>query len=307
MRISKSFQDLILFISRRDGFKWSAYEKRVETSPLRYETLTTVRVVAESIEGTGGSLHPSREHAFLLAAIEAFERWCFARFLLPNSNGCALHFHKSAATLNARLELIERDAFFCHFLTRQPPTFAKNRDGIQIFDLRSSTRGVSCAMAMKISEDKKRLAIGLGSATSKPGAYQHALREAISAWARCDRYENSGMAWNPEHHAQMGNDPLLIGRFLRVFNDRLVNAGRSQEAPLERRLRLNEIPVTEFDLSRTFLKSSKLRFVQATSAHLQEPFWGLPKPLLLNEKRLREFSAAYDKRRVPWKTFHLFG
>ena len=73
----------------------------------------------ESFEGRG--IDSDDEQAFLKAFSELVERiFCFYNGI--NSNGVAAHYNKNSAILNARKELIERDAVLCHHLTDTPWT-----------------------------------------------------------------------------------------------------------------------------------------------------------------------------------------
>jgi hypothetical protein len=76
-----------------------------------------------SIPGAvGRGVDPDPELAIIKSVIEAIERCIYLEKAQPGStgNGWAVHLKESLAKLKALSELLERDAFFCHFITEQP-------------------------------------------------------------------------------------------------------------------------------------------------------------------------------------------
>ena len=67
----------------------------------------------------GRGTDQSNEIAVLKAIVECVERICVRRSF-ENSNGWAGHLNLRSAESNAKLELIERDLYLCHFLTKRP-------------------------------------------------------------------------------------------------------------------------------------------------------------------------------------------
>lgn len=65
--------------------------------------------------GLGHSTNARLAHA--IAAAEALERVGMASLKLHNSNGCAVHMDETRAQRGALSELVERDAFLCHYYT----------------------------------------------------------------------------------------------------------------------------------------------------------------------------------------------
>lgn len=68
--------------------------------------------------GLGHSSNGRLAHA--IAAAEALERVGMASLKLKNSNGCAVHLDEARAKRGALSELVERDAFLCHYYTGTP-------------------------------------------------------------------------------------------------------------------------------------------------------------------------------------------
>lgn len=65
----------------------------------------------------GRGSHPNPEIALNKAITEVIERLHMQFSTADNSNGFAAHFDLHLAKMNAYFELIERDLFFCYFLT----------------------------------------------------------------------------------------------------------------------------------------------------------------------------------------------
>ncbi len=78
--------------------------------------------VSISVNGkthTGRGVDQNSYRAFVKASSEAIERaFCFENKI--SSSGVATHSELALAKRNARDELVERDRFFCHYLTRIP-------------------------------------------------------------------------------------------------------------------------------------------------------------------------------------------
>lgn len=69
----------------------------------------------------GRGIALNEETAFERAIGEALERYCFLKSSkLVTTNGMALHTDKTLAIKSAQLELLERDAYLCHFYTQTP-------------------------------------------------------------------------------------------------------------------------------------------------------------------------------------------
>ena len=69
---------------------------------------------------TGRGTDMNKEIALLKAGAEAIERWGQKDYALPSSSGLAVHTNTSKALENSKNELIERDAFYYHFLLLHP-------------------------------------------------------------------------------------------------------------------------------------------------------------------------------------------
>jgi hypothetical protein len=77
-----------------------------------------VSIVVNDKKYAGRGTDKIEEIAYLKALSESIERSLLPIFNIENSNGLAVHHSLDQAKLNARNELIERDAFFCRYLLK---------------------------------------------------------------------------------------------------------------------------------------------------------------------------------------------
>ena len=141
----------------------------------------------------GRGIGESAHLAFAKASTEAFERAiCFEN--KTSSCGVAAHTNLEYAKLNAKNELIERDRFFCHYLTKTPlkrinpdistidfPKISHKLKNlgtkIKVFEMNhlNSTSSIIC-----ISQGSKSgWVLGLGASCDKGVAIQKALTECL--------------------------------------------------------------------------------------------------------------------------------
>lgn len=79
-----------------------------------------VEITIDDKKYFGRATDMSFDLAFLKAFLEAVERTFILWNSLPHSNGIAIHIKEEEAISNSVKELIERDLFFCHYLTETP-------------------------------------------------------------------------------------------------------------------------------------------------------------------------------------------
>lgn len=80
----------------------------------------TIQLTFEGRDYTGRGTAAEESTAFIKAAMEAVERTLIRHNGVANSNGIALHIDENKAREKAMGELVERDRFFCHYLTGTP-------------------------------------------------------------------------------------------------------------------------------------------------------------------------------------------
>jgi len=89
----------------------------------------------------GRGIAKTANKALEIAITEAFERCLVFSSGLVNSNGVAAHTTLADATHNAKMELIERDLFLCHYYTETP---------MRIFEYKPSAIGKLAKMGVKM-------------------------------------------------------------------------------------------------------------------------------------------------------------
>ena len=95
-----------------------------------------VSIVVNDKKYAGRGTDKIEEIAYLKALSESIERSLLPIFNIENSNGLAVHHSLDQAKLNARNELIERDAFFCRYLLKSGMKKIQFETGqLKIYDL----------------------------------------------------------------------------------------------------------------------------------------------------------------------------
>ncbi len=175
-----------------------------EWLPGYYDFHVSIEVGGKQFAGSGLSL--SEDEAFLKAGAEALERCIHASTGRANTNGLAVHELPAAAQKNALEELIERDAFFCHFLTKIPFAAVSN-EALQTitFDLGKLSKrletfgvelhlgrmtapeglvGIVCSIDGAHARHPFGIRIGLGCKEQAGGSIEHAVLEAMKRSVR---------------------------------------------------------------------------------------------------------------------------
>lgn len=133
--------------------------------------------------------------------------WFFARkessniFSNPTTNGSALAFTKEEATTRGILEVVQRDAFFVHWLTGVPPnvidqkTLSKDlRESVSLYEARGITLYILntmtnilipsvCVVAINREAAVRGIAISAASAFS----FEEAIRDSLREMAVCSQ------------------------------------------------------------------------------------------------------------------------
>ncbi len=160
----------------------------------------TVSFTYKNKEYTGRASANSKSLSFEKAATEAIERAIFFEELnCSTTNGLALHVSQEKARDAAICELIERDLFFCHYLTQAPmrevtlensPSFlseikkhyAHHQIKIKI-GLLYSSQELHCSLCIAFGRNCEKAPfgnlIGLGIAKDKDEAITKSLLECI--------------------------------------------------------------------------------------------------------------------------------
>ena len=94
--------------------------RRLEEEWLYDKFAYEVEVTWNNRRFLGHAIDASESLALTKATSELIERIAVVHNRLPNSSGVAAHTSFESAASNAATELVERDAFFCHWLTQTP-------------------------------------------------------------------------------------------------------------------------------------------------------------------------------------------
>ena len=142
----------------------------------------------------GRGIDRNQNLAFTKAGAEALERAiCNENKIL--SCGVATHTDLESAKLNAKTELIERDRFFCHYLTQTPfKKITTNVSGIDLSSLREKLKihdvtikifemkplnGIKSAACLSHGK-KTGVVLGLGASENKETAIKKSLIECLT-------------------------------------------------------------------------------------------------------------------------------
>lgn len=265
---------------------------------------TDFRITA-TIEGevlVGRGIDQDQDTALYKAFSELVER-SYCAFHKIDSNGVAAHFDKSQAELNAKKELIERDAILCHHLTGKPfflNEYPKRLDALKErlrefgFELKfaeaiSPVEDYRVTVCQILGGQKFGSIWGFGCDTDFNKAFDHALFEAminVSAYIHgnytrevisIEEFDKLSLARGLDHqrlHFSKFVSPLDFVSVPLVFS------------PV---MGINEIQTSELDGRGTPFASVPLYVVQAHSDQLQGIFYGSSSFEKINSERLQHF------------------
>ncbi len=258
----------------------------------------------QSFVGRGIADNP--DLALTKAGAEAIERaYCLLNGI--SSCGVAVHTDESLAQLNAKLELIERDLFFCHYLTRTPFYEASDETGY-LNRLHEQFRSIEVSfnlMKMRRCDDvfsfialasgeKSGLVVGLGCSLDKKIAQLKAICECVMNSVAAIEGNVAPMSLNefsagegsPEVHRRL----YLGEQGLRVENSWMLEASLGQDKeiqPLQREFQYENLTIAD-----DILSSSPLTAKRCLSENLQKTFFGSTVAERLNLRRLAEFMGT---------------
>ncbi|MDQ3233486.1 MAG: YcaO-like family protein [Pseudobdellovibrionaceae bacterium] len=254
----------------------------------------------------------THEQAALVAIAEIIERCVLIANGSLTSNGFAVHTDQLLSQRAAAFELLERDAYLCHHLTREPflplvlsqklreeaPSLAEllsleESRGLQIKLGKMKALGIGNAVVLAVDGSRAMPPFGVITASAYDvnlsRACERAAREAMSELA----YRICNSAWltltleefknldsvKPQHHGQYAIARNKEGWLKEMFATERDQPVRGDD-PVIRLTRL-EIPEE--------LGSVQIHAYRATSPDVQTLFFGLPSPSVLNFRRLESF------------------
>ncbi|MCB0368766.1 MAG: YcaO-like family protein [Bdellovibrionales bacterium] len=279
-----------------------------------------IQVNGKFYEGRG--ISTDQDKSFLIAGAEAIER-AYCDNLAIHSNGVALHTNEESAKLNAKLELLERDGFLCHFLTKTPfanfnPPKDMNIDFEQIKSrlqkkgveislkkvIYSSPQIVLCIARKKDGSNAFNSILGLGSHDDIKLSTAKAITECLSnvVWRLEDSSESSlslDEFKNKTIHRPMDHQKVYFGNDSELSLDWIFDSDNSQV--------INEvntnivIEFTPLKAGISILEDAPITVMRATSTQLQNIFYGPTILEKINVHRLNQFTGAnVDETSINW-------
>lgn len=274
-----------------------------------------VHIEYDGIMATGRSVDGSEDSANLKALAESIERWALHKYKQYSSNGLATHTDLKQAQLNARNELLERDSFLCHYLTKTAWHSADQKilENNQIYLLSQANdfqiqigwkktflnQIVAIALAKNITQKESPLTKGfclglachldLDFAINKAFneltmALGHALTHGKSNPMNLDQF-NSLKDWGPDDHGKLAlhrdnqNQYMLMFEFTGAKNTTSHNLTNSED--------YTGFEFKTFELPTIF---EPFKVVQAINPKLQNLYFGPTLMSNLNISRLRNFK-----------------
>lgn len=253
----------------------------------------------------GWGIDASADIALNKAIAELFERFVMSENGFSNSNGMAAHITEKAAMDSAVKELVERDLFFCHFLTKTPfkkiedfgivpEPFSKwlNQNGIKVsffclgesgaiclIDGRKALNSFGFVMSLSLRDrlEESKLSSLLVAARSAHRIYS--LPEEIGSisleeFSRLERYDFHS-------HGRLARDVEYANQIAFLFEEEASSPG------FELQIRPNARLI--FPISQKF-NNCPLFVARATCLEAQDVFLGYPSVERVNLERLRNFS-----------------
>jgi len=282
----------------------------------------SVSMIHEKKKYIGRGTALDEQNALLKASVECIER-IFCAFNKTSSNGVAAHYNKNIAKKNALNELLERDSFFCSYLTlANHPSIStdiflnlreilesKYKILIQYFDI-SAYQTPKTILAVATGNKFIRpfgLCIGLGTNSNLEQAIQSSSSEIIrniTALIFDKKTKNifqtksplpsvkykAHTPITPDGHMKYINEISNLHRFenwLQNSSPRLLNPVIRSSIP--------KIQYTQLASPKLFNKCP-LHVYKANAASLfQEAYWGKTTKRKINLKRIQEYAGCNIK------------
>lgn len=274
----------------------------------------SVKIEVEGRQFVGRGISDDEDTAIVKATVEAIERSAALALGLPSTSGFACHVTSHDAAQHARMELVERDTFFCHYFTRSP--FSKidaskllplpfigtviarlEAQGVQLrFAKMNGPRHASQVVCGAFGENAKKpfgVVVGLGCKIDFEAAAFHAMTECLlnvvtiledTNVAALNLIDFSSIE-NPRAH-----DHLRLGLSLTAGKNfaKLFETEKGAWASDDTSIEVNPVPLAA--LPRLF-HSAPLYFCLATSPSVQTAVFGHTKPTCFNLARLSHFAG----------------
>ena len=289
-----------------------------EWIPQFYDFEASIVVDGQTFRGRG--IDTNSDLAFTKAGAEAIERAICMENRIA-THGVAVHTDDELARLNARNELVERDRFFCHYLTRtafqkktiettHTPADGSISEGVGV-DFESiqnklETHGVeiyvfnmaplnSIQSVICISQGKGiGFTIGLGASENPHTATQKALTECLmNTIATLHKkppplHINSTLAppatWPVSYRRLYWQQKKILSENHWILDGDSVFDNPESVEP-------DSFQYTELKSKNRLLQEAPITTVRCLNSHLQKSLDGVFKPSHINMKRLRQFPG----------------
>lgn len=276
-----------------------------------HDIALTLKIENKEFLGRGGG--STSNEAIVKAMAEAIERAAIGYNDLSTSNGLAAHFNSEEAKKNAKAELIERDQFFCHFLTKANAAPLDSSDFLSAqqgklmklleekkietkfykFQTSQEHFSVSCVVNGKNFNRPFGLIVGLGCceklSVAAERAFLEALRSIVAASELGERVaislkEFSALkVYSPKEHRMLASDLQYASQFSsRGLVSHREEALRQEYEAFWFYKKLNLPPL---------LVESPFVVYQAINPRLQGLYFGPTTKKALNWQRLEEFAG----------------
>lgn len=277
----------------------------------------TVQIEVKNKLYVGHASSDQPDKALVKASTEALERALKDNLNLPSTSGLAGHESFESACEQAKLELIERDAFFCHFLTDKkfrsigPESITETTSavlanvahklekmGVSLklseMDAVNGMRAIACICLGKNANEPFGVVIGLGCKRNVEDAIKHSLLECLpnvmSILNNRTKSPLSKSAFSSlghksaESHFLFGLHEDSVESTLGLFDEAVDS---KEQTILETKISFQEISTDCLELGEIPIK-----FARANSEELQKAFFGEPDEKNINFSRLQTFSGA---------------
>ena len=265
----------------------------------------------------------SKYESLIKGTAEVFEREFMHYHDFDNSNGCAVHVNLEEAKIRAVCELIERDAFFCHYLTETPFDKLKGINHLKVFNIpianlkrrlreqklvldiyqmKSELNYNAIFVSILDSRIKKgnRFQFGTACSESLEKAIEQALIEAIRSVDYFDKnYKGPRLNLDQFNSKKFKKIPLNIkhsllrldATYTEDFRKKFLTKKRkTMETSNLGKIKKSDIKIKTYSSKTKYLNDIPLYFVKAESKKLQGLYFGETKAENINLKRLRDFK-----------------
>jgi len=279
----------------------------------------SVSMIYENKKYVGRGTASDEQNALLKASVECIER-IFCSFNKTSSNGVAAHYDKNIAQQNALNELLERDSFFCSYLTMAKRHLIttniflnfrkilelKYKIKIQYFDI-SAYQTHKTILAVAVGNKFVRpfgLCIGLGTNANLDQAIYSASFEIIrniTALIFDKKTKNIFQTKCPLTPTKCKvNTPITPEGHMKYLNDlsnlHLFKTWLSSTSPKLSnpviRSSIPKIQYTQLSPPQLFDKCPLYIFKASATNLFQAAYWGKTTKRKINMKRIQEYAGC---------------